>query len=202
MTRQVIVPIRWRALIAAAVCVVSHAQKVESNPAACVLRATEDQSRGTPVIFGSASAVPEIRLRLVDQAAGRAITAADVNVNYYWKWIEYPYPEHEWGAWSDARDWVQCSIQSKGEVVIPAFTVKPRGWYAGKYTKFPWLRKPQFDRIEIVFEFGHCAPRLIIKAGDIRRFDGKSALVQLPCAGRADVRFSDSDVASGNKVGR
>lgn len=90
------------------------AQAGASDNNSCVLRATEDQSRGTPVVFGPVVTVPELRFRFIDRVSGVNVTSVtsglsrdvNVNVNYYWKWIQYPYPEHEWGAWNDARDWV------------------------------------------------------------------------------------------------
>ena len=177
------------AALGALVTSVIFAQTGAPDNDSCALRATEDESRGTPVVFGPVVRVPELRFRFVDRVSGAPVTLRDVNVNYYWKWIQYPYPEHEWGAWNDARDWVQCVAQKRSEVHVPPFTVKPRGWYDGKYTKFPWPRRPKFDRLEIVFEYGQCAPRLIVESSDLQNFTGAIAVVQLPCAGRAEVKF-------------
>ena len=177
------------AVLAALVSSVILAQTGPSDNDTCVLRAAEDESRGTPVIFGPVVTVPELRFRFVDRVSGLNVKLRDVNVNYHWKWIQYPYPERDWGVWSDGRDWVECVTQMQSEVRVPPFTVKPRGWYDGKYAKFPWTKRLKFDRLEIVFEYGQCAPRLIVKSSDLQRFAGAIAVVQLPCAARAEVQF-------------
>lgn len=149
-------------------------------------------TRGEPVIFGKEFQVPELHMRFVDAATGKPVIPKVVDVHYYWLWLEWPYPEHDWGAWSDAEDWVKCATGSD-QLVVPTHRVKPRGWYNGKYTKFPYTlsgsKEPKFDRLEIVFETENCAPRLIVPARDIRRFKDRTAVVKLPCAGWAEVEF-------------
>lgn len=163
----------------------------QSNTACkrCSLYGSEDKSRGQAVIFGRKYDVPELHLRYVDKATGKPISPKHVNVHYYWEWLEYPYPEHPWGAWSDAEDWIRCTTEGESEITIPAFTVKPRGWYAGKYTRFPSEKKPRFDRIEIVIELENCAPRLMVKSNELSRYRNATALVKLSCGEPEEVTF-------------
>lgn len=155
----------------------------------CSLYGSEDKSRGQAVIFGREYHVPGLHLRFLDQATGKPISPKYVNVHYYWLWLEYPYPEHPWGAWSDGEDWVRCATEGQSEITVSAFTVKPRGWYAGKYTKFPSEKKPRFDRIEIVIELEKCAPRLVIKSGELSRYRNATAIVKLSCGVPEEVTF-------------
>lgn len=89
-------------------------------------------TRGSAVIFGEAVTVPELRLRFVDAKTGTSIAPRQVIVTYPWKWLEYPYPEHPWGAWSDAYDFLKCAPrENAGEVDIPEFKLVPRGGTRG-----------------------------------------------------------------------
>jgi len=149
----------------------------------CSLYGTDDATRGSPVIFGKQFAVPALRFRFLDKKTGRPFVPKMVNVHYLWLWIEHPYPEHDWGAWSDAEDWVQCSSKTQDDLIVPARTIQPRGWYSGRYTFFPW-RQPKFDRLEIVIEHGQgCGPILTVKARDLDRFRDATAILKVPCAG-------------------
>lgn len=146
-----------------------------------------------PVIFGKDFQVPELHMRFVDAATGKPVIPKVVNVHYYWLWLEWPAPEHAWGAWSDAQDWVKCTTGGDDQLVVPARTVKPRGWYDGKYTQFPYNliqdKSPKFDRLEIVFEFGKGAPRLIVDRKELARYKDSTAVLKLPYAGHAQVQF-------------
>jgi len=154
----------------------------------CSLHMSEDDSLGKPVIFGEDYLVPTLRLRFVDEKTGMPVAPKVVNIHYYWLWLAYPYPEHEWGAWEDGEEWVQCT-GGQSEIIIPERTTRTRGWYNGKYTRFPWPKKPKFDRLEIVIEFDHSAPRLIVEKGDLSRYKNSIAIVKLPSAGRATAQF-------------
>ena len=81
-------------------------------------------------------------------------------------------------------------------MTIPAYVVTPRGWYNGKYIKFPFTltgsREPRFDRIEMVVEHNRYAPRLIIKAGDLKQYKGRTVLLKLPRAGHVTAEFLSS----------
>lgn len=152
-------------------------------------------TRGTPVIFGKDFEVPQLQMRFVDPKSGEPITPRVVSVHYYWLWLEYPYPEHDWGAWSDAEDSVKCSTGGDNELVVPTRTIRPRGWYDGKYTRFPYTltgsKKPRFDGLEIKIEFGECAPYLIVKERDLAKYKNRTAVLKLPCAGYPEVTFED-----------
>ncbi len=155
----------------------------------CTLLSGEEQTRGEPVIFGQEVRVPDLNLRFIDAGTRTPISPKKVEVHYYWQWIMYPAAEHAWGAWADGQDRVRCEPAGRVEITVPAFTVKPRGWYSGKYTSFPWPKKPHFARIEIVIEFDRWAPRLMIDASDLNKYRGTTAIVRLPRAGRATVVF-------------
>jgi hypothetical protein len=148
-------------------------------------------TRGSAVIFGEAVTVPELRLRFVDAKTGTRIAPKQVIVTYPWKWLEYPYPEHPWGAWSDAYDFIKCALRENAEeVVIPEYKLVPRGWYKGKYTDFPWSRKPKFDGIGITVEEDKCMSGFGIKKSDLDRYRGAVATVRLSCPQEAKVSFS------------
>jgi hypothetical protein len=155
----------------------------------CTVLPGEEGTRGQPVVFGQEVPVPALNLRFLDEASGKPISPRTVTVHYYWQWIMYPATEHVWGAWADAEDRVRCEPAGQTQISIPPFTVKPRGWYNGKYTDFPWSKKPRFDRLEVVIEFDRWAPRLIIKEGELKRYKDALAILKLPRAGRAKVVF-------------
>ncbi len=152
----------------------------------CSSYAKTDQQRGPAVVFGDAFNVPLLRFRFVD-AAGNPHVPKTVDIHYYWQWLEYPYPEHSWGAWSDAEEWVRCTPLANNELVVSGQAIKPRGWYDGKYTHFPWARRPRFDRLEVVVENGSAA-RIKISKSDLERYRGSTAVVKLS-NGTADVSF-------------
>jgi len=150
----------------------------------CSSHATMGGERSQPLIFGKPYTVPELKLRFEDATTGKPLSPSFVNIHYYSQWIMYPAPEHSWGVWAALDDWVRCSPGGQTEITIPAFTVKPRGWYDGKYVKFPYTlsgsKQPRFDRLEIVMEFDSFAPRLKVKESDLKRFNGAIAIVKLP----------------------
>lgn len=149
--------------------------------------------RGQPVVWGKSYEMPELNLKFVDIDDGQPIIPETINIHYYWRWVVYPAIEHEWGAWSDGEDLIVCTPSGGDQISIPPFTVKPRGWYNGKYIKFPYTltgsKLPYFDRIEIVFEVNRSAPRLIIKKDEIKKYTNTLVIVKLPDAGRAEVDF-------------
>jgi len=155
----------------------------------CTALPGEEESRGQPVVFGQEVPVPALRLRFLDETSGKPISPRVVMAHYYWQWIMYPATEHAWGAWADAEDRVRCEPAGQTEISVPAFTVRPRGWYNGKYTEVPWSKKPRFDRLELVIEFERWAPRLIIKESELRRYKDAIAVLKLPRAGRVKVVF-------------
>jgi len=159
----------------------------------CSKYASLDGSRGKPVIVGKPYEVPELKLRFLSAMTGKPVSPDAVNVHYYSQWLMVPAPENSSGAWSDVDDWVRCVPGGQTEITVPRFTVNPRGWYDGKYLKFPYTltgsKQPRFDRIEIVVEVDRSAPRLIIQEADLKQYRGAIAVVRLPSAGRAKVQF-------------
>jgi hypothetical protein len=170
----------------------ASAQTPGSN-AECRFDGNTDVTKGKPVIFGDDFHVSELHLRFVNKETRRPIIPKAVHINYGWKWLEYPYPEHAWGAWSDASESVLCSTGGASELLVPARTVKPRGWYEGKYTRFPYIltgsKKPKFDGIVIVVEFDNCTPRLEVEAKDLDRYKDTTAVIKLPCQWPVEVEF-------------
>lgn len=178
------------------IVIVSPTNAFAQNPggkAECHFDGSTDATKGKPVIFGDDFQVPELHLRFVNRETGKPLIPKAVHVNYGWKWLEYPYPEHAWGAWSDGSESVLCSIAGTAELVVPPRTVKPRGWYEGKYTRFPYTltgsKKPKFDGIVIVVEFGSCMPRLEVEANDLDRYKDATAIIKLPCQWPVEVEF-------------
>lgn len=184
---------RWYSL---APLVLTLAQAGLAGESTCSV--THGGPDGRPIIFGKRFDVPALVLRFEDGSTKRPIIPTAVNVHYYSQWIQAPAIEHSWGAWSDLDDWARCVPQGRSEMTIPAYAVTPRGWYNGKYIKFPFTlagsREPRFDRIEMVIEYDRYAPRLIIKAGDLKQYNGRTVLLKLPRAGHATAEFlSPSD---------
>jgi hypothetical protein len=57
------------------------------------------------------------------------------------------------GAWSDAYEFIKCSVASnEEELVIPEYMVVPRSWYKGKYSDFPWSQEPKFAGVGLTIE--------------------------------------------------
>ncbi len=184
-------------LLACVVCCsqVANAQ-TQGGEGPCSFDGSDDLKRGKPQIFGKDFLVPPLHLRFVRKETGKPVIPKIVHVSYGWKWIEYPYPEHSWGAWSDAGEAFQCSTGGSNELVVPARTVKPRGWYDGKYTRFPHnlsgSKRPKFDGVVIVVEFDNCRPRLVISAGELDDYKGTAATLKLPCTWPVEVQFEQS----------
>jgi len=153
------------------------------------LESTAGRPRGPAVIFGQAVSVPAFRLRFVDTKSGRTLTPNLVTLAYGWKWLEYPYPEHAWGAWSEASDVVACTNIHQNELTVPLFEVRPRGWYKGKFVRFPFARKPSFSGIDIVAVLSECSPRVTIDpehAGDLQ---GRAVVAHVSCQGQSQVEY-------------
>lgn len=165
----------------------SEIVKAEENG----LLSRNGQPRGPAVIFNDPESMPQLRLRFVDAKSGKRVTPKQVIVTYPWKWLEYPYPEHPWGAWSDAYDFLKCTLtQDEEELIIPEYKLVPRGWYKGKYTGFPWSRKPKFDGIGITIKEAQCTSGFGIKKSDLGRYEKAVAIIKLSCPADPKVSFS------------
>jgi hypothetical protein len=158
----------------------------------CKLWARAEQNplggkQSNPVIFGKPYVVPELHLQF--EEGGQVVRPNKVAVFYMWNWLEYPYPEHPFGAWSSARDTFECDVNKSGKLTVPSFTVKPRGWYRGFYTYFPWPKKPYFDSVELIIHVEGCAPKLKIGVEDLKQYQGALAVVKVSCNSPIEVAF-------------
>jgi hypothetical protein len=132
------------------------------------------------VIFGKTVQVPAMRIRLLDGVSGRPFGNKGIRVVYGWRWLEYPYPEHGWGAWNETGDRLSCSFDEDGWFETSAHLIKPRGWYEGVYTRWPWPKRPEFNGLEVVVTtlLGGSA-RLAIKRRDLSRFEHADLVVRV-----------------------
>jgi hypothetical protein len=148
---------------------------------------------GKPVIFGKVFHAPELHMRFVRAERDEPIVPDEVDIRYFWEWFEYPYPEHDWGVWSEAEDWVKCTSGGDDQLVVPARDVKPAGWYDGKYTKFPYTltgnKNPRFSHVVVDVVFGNCRPRFEIPARELDRYRDVIATLKLPCQWPVEVDF-------------
>lgn len=145
----------------------------------CEASESVDAVRGKPLIYGEEYKIPALHFNFVEKGSDHKVIPQAIHVHYYWQWIQYPYPEHEWGAWVDAEELVSCSIDQTGRLTVPEIIVRPRGWYDGKYVHFPWSKKPRFDRVEIVIERGSDFPRIVIKKTELSKYLDAVATVPL-----------------------
>src|SRR5215213_7463478 len=90
--------------------------------------------RGEPVIFGKPFLVPKMKIRLLDKHTNKPLARIEVTVRYVWEWLEYPYPEHPFGAWSEESYSASCVTSGDGSIEIAEFNVVPHGWYKGKFS--------------------------------------------------------------------
>ncbi len=141
-----------------------------------ITRGPQDQP---PVIFGDRQLVPAMRVRLDLSDARSAVPDRTVTVNDGWRWLEYPYPEHSWGVWSDAADQTKCTLDRDGWIQVPPHEVRPRGWYDGKYTRFPWPHRPSFTGIEIVAVTKGGFARIKIQPRELKKFSDSDLIVRV-----------------------
>lgn len=214
MKTKLSLKVLWRlSPIILAIAVGTASAQNRANAGSCALVSSDvlfpspsaskpDRPPHEAVIFGKEFPVPELHLRFINQETGKPITPKVVHVAYGWKWLEWPYPEHAWGAWSDAQDSVECTTGGDNELVVPERTVKPRGWYNGKYAKFPYTLsgKPYFDGLVVVVEFGNdCRPRLAISRKDLDKYRNTVAVLKLPCQWPVEVEFEKRSKAADPK---
>jgi hypothetical protein len=133
----------------------------------------------TAVIFGVVKNVPAMRIRIMDGASGKPLDNKGITVTYGWRWLEYPYPEHAWGAWNATGDKLSCELDRDGWIEAPEHRVRPRGWYDGKYTHWPWTHHPEFTGVGVVAITSRGFPSVGIKTGDLKRFVDSDLVVQV-----------------------
>ncbi len=144
-----------------------------------------------PLIFGDHYQVPRMRIRFLDQATGQTLKAVSVKIHYRWRWLEYPYSEHAWGAWSQAADSCTCHPDKDGWIEVPAHEVVPRGWYDGKYTRWPYSKKPRFERVEIVALTGNFA-RTSIAPKDLQQFEKHQLVITVQDGWKTTIQWQPS----------
>jgi hypothetical protein len=129
---------------------------------------------GEATIFGKPVVVPAFQLRFVDDS-GQPVVPTEITILYGWRWLIYPYPEHPLGVWNGASDWVGC-LELKDKIQVPEFEVRPRGWYDGKYTRFPYPRRPSFTGISVRIELDGAQFGADLSAKDAMKLKGKTAV--------------------------
>jgi hypothetical protein len=130
----------------------------------------------TPLIFGDRYQVARMKVRFINKANGAPLETESVRVHYRWRWLEYPYSEHAWGAWVQASDSCTCHPDKDGWIEVPAHEVIPRGWYKGKYTSWPYSKTPRFERVEIVALTGNFA-RTSLLPKDLKQFENQALII-------------------------
>ena len=136
----------------------------------------ETIQQASPVVFGEKHTVPALRIRFINGATHLPLQVQSIKINYGWKWWLYPYPEHAWGVWEDAADGLECHPDDEGWIDAPAHQVRPRGWYVGKYTRWPWNKRPYFDDVEVVVSTGYSA-RTHLRPADLNKFHNKDLVI-------------------------
>jgi hypothetical protein len=131
------------------------------------------------VIFGKRFPVGPVRIRLIDGEKGMPIEYKEIRIVYGWRWLEYPYSEHDWGAWNDTGDKLSCQLDLNGWIEAPAHEVQPRGWYNGKYTRWPWPKRPHFTEVEIVAVTSGGFARVKLKPVDLQKFQTNDLIVHV-----------------------
>ena len=164
-----------------------HSGLCATNSCQVSLRA-EDNDMGSAKLFADPIAITAFHLRFIDGKTKKEITPSKINITYHWKWLEYPYPEHSWGVWSTASDRVEC-VELGTEIAVPEYVVQPRGWYDGKYTKFPFTWKgPSFTGIDISMYDVGCSRNTWITLSPKEVFKlnkNNSVTIEINCTGRS-----------------
>lgn len=138
---------------------------------------------GQPVIEGQPFVVPLMNWRFESLSPPTI-----VEVRYQWQWIDYPYPEHPFGAWLTSEEMVECQMADLS-LQVPAWTVRPRGWYKGKYTSLPWS-KPRFHQVEfkIVWE-RNCSQTILLSPRMLGKFRDHDAVLKRSCGAPEEIKF-------------
>lgn len=141
---------------------------------------------GPAILFSDPVAISAFKLRFVDGNSKQPIVPSKISIAYGWKWLEYPYPEHSWGAWSEASDIVEC-FDPESEIQVPEFVVRPRGWYDGKFVKFPFRRRPLFTGVGVILKIGDCTTRATISPGKSKELQCESVVFRVNCNGESTI---------------
>jgi hypothetical protein len=94
------------------------------------------------------------------------------------------------GAWSTAHEIVDCTDLQEARMIIPSYTVRPRGWYDGIWTVLPYPRYPRFSHLEIAVFLDDCpAGRVHVQRADLKKYENKWAVFEVACGKLTDVSF-------------
>ena len=146
-----------------------------------------DVPKETPVIYGKPYLVPTLRFRLFKGNTQEPLAGAKISVLYVWHWLQYPYPESPCGSFSSATERTEVESDKDGVVVIPEYTVKPRGW--SKQPKCWWWSlthpnnkkaEPYFDHLEIRISDPQYATGFTYSKSDIEHHRDKVNTVNVP----------------------
>lgn len=102
-----------------------------------------------PVIFGKPYLVPNLKIRLLDKYTNKPMAGAEITLNYNWEWLEYPYTEHPFGAWSQENYSTTCYANADGVIEVGEFNVEPHGWYKGIHSVG---KKPRFLNVTVGYD--------------------------------------------------
>ncbi len=105
-----------------------------------------------PVLFGKPYIVPALPIFLTKLHTHELLVGAKVRVLYVWQWLEYPYPEHSNGAWSESHEIVDGASNKNGVVRFPEYKLIPRGWNKippKNLTNLFIEGEPRFDHLEV-----------------------------------------------------
>ena len=153
----------------------------------CELASKADDSLnkrvGEPVIQGKPFPVPAMTWRFSSAAPPEAL-----EVRYHWQWIDYPYPEHPFGAWVTSTETVECR-KTGLTLEVPARTVQPRGWYQGTYTALSWS-KPKFHQVEFVIVWErNCRQTVMLSRRIVHKFRDHEAVLKRSCGALEEIQF-------------
>ena len=105
--------------------------------------------RGAPVIFGTPYLAPKLKVRLLDENTNKPLVGSRITLNYVWGWLEYPYQEAPFGAWSEENYSTTCYSDKEGVIEVGEFKVEPHGWYKGIYSVG---HNPKFLNVSVGYE--------------------------------------------------
>ncbi|QQS33245.1 MAG: hypothetical protein IPM50_01290 [Acidobacteriota bacterium] len=163
----------------------SFGQSIDSQPetidCGLFVEGGLDAPSENPVLSGRVFAVPDLRFFISPSERRSAFGVKQIKVFYIWEWFRFPYPDRANGAWDEAVDIVECNSIPTNMFTIPSFSVRPRGWYSGKFAN-TGKNLPRFVRVEISFEIDDCGTqRLKFSPKELDRFGKSRANVQITC---------------------
>ena len=145
----------------------------------CVLSWKDDsmlnERLGEPVIEGNSFIVPALTWHFLSAKAPELVTP-----RYQWEWIKFLYSDRPFGAWLVGEEVFECTAPSL-EMTVPSHTVKPRGWYKGKYTESTG-QKPRFHQVEFKVTWERdCSQTIFLKPKQLKKFQDHIAVLKRGC---------------------